>query len=76
MKALELIIGQMGHVGFVIPWVYHFLSRLQTLLTKARNRRLITINDMCKKDVALMQSILDNAIRGIDMNLLAFYTPD
>ncbi len=25
-KALESMIGQMGHVGFIIPWVYHFLS--------------------------------------------------
>ncbi len=31
-KALELTIGRLGHVGFVIPWVFHFLSRLRTLL--------------------------------------------
>jgi hypothetical protein len=25
-KQLESMIGQLGHVGYVIPWVYHFLS--------------------------------------------------
>ena len=25
-KELDTTIGRMGHVGFVIPWVYHFLS--------------------------------------------------
>jgi hypothetical protein len=31
-KTLELAIGCMGHVGFVIPWVYYLLSRLRSLL--------------------------------------------
>jgi hypothetical protein len=31
-RALESMIGQLGHVGFVVPWVYHFLSHLWTLL--------------------------------------------
>jgi hypothetical protein len=31
-KALKSTIGLLGHVGFVIPWVFHFLSRLRTLL--------------------------------------------
>ncbi len=32
-KALESTIGQLDHVGFVIPWVFHFLSCLRTLLS-------------------------------------------
>jgi hypothetical protein len=32
-KALKLTIGQLGNIGFVIPWVFHFLSRLRTLLS-------------------------------------------
>ncbi len=31
-KALESMIGRLGHISFVIPWVFHFLSRLRTLL--------------------------------------------
>ncbi len=34
-KPLELMIGCMGHVGFIIPWVYHFLSCLRLLLAGA-----------------------------------------
>jgi len=75
-KDLESTIGRMGHVGFIIPWVFHFLSRLRSLLARAQNRRVITIDDTCKKDLALMISILDKARKGIDMNLLAFRSPD
>ncbi len=32
-KALKSTIGQLGHIGFVIPWVFHFLSHLRTLLS-------------------------------------------
>jgi hypothetical protein len=34
--------------------------------------RFIAINDKCKKDLELMQSVLEKAKEGIDMNLLAF----
>jgi hypothetical protein len=30
---LVLMIGQMGHISFVIPWVYHFLSSLHAPAT-------------------------------------------
>jgi hypothetical protein len=29
---LKSTIGRLGHVGFMVPWVYHFLSWLQSLL--------------------------------------------
>ncbi len=32
-KQLESTIGRLGHVGYIIPWVYHYLSRLRTLLS-------------------------------------------
>ena len=38
--------------------------------------RSIKINEICAKDLELMQSILDKAKKGIDMNLLAFRSPD
>ena len=74
-KALESTIRQLGHVGFIIPWVFHFLSRLRTLLARARNRRVITINKKCKNNLTLMLKILYKAMRGIDMNLLASAPP-
>jgi hypothetical protein len=75
-KALELTIEQMENIGFIISWVYHFLSHLRTLLTQAWNRRFITIDKMCKNNLALIQLALNKTIEGINMNLLAFCTPD
>jgi hypothetical protein len=75
-KPLELTIRRMGHVGFVIPWVHHFLSRLRSLLAQAENKRTISINEKCVRDLELMQGNLDKAKQGIDMNLLAFRLPD
>ncbi len=71
-KQLESTIGCMGHVGFVIPWVYHFLSRLRSLLVRAMNRRVVSIEEKCIKDLELMQKILDKATKGIGMDLLVF----
>jgi hypothetical protein len=75
-KKLESTIGHLGHVSFVLPWVYHFLSRLQFLLQRAANRRWIRIDEKCLKDLELMLEVLDTAKKGIDMNLLAFRSPD
>jgi hypothetical protein len=38
--------------------------------------RSIKIDEICVKDLEFMQSILDKAKKGIDMNLLAFWSPD
>ena len=75
-KALESTIGRLGHVGFVIPWVFHFLSRLRTLLGRAQNRQTIALNEECKRDLVLMLKLLEKAKGGIDMNLLGFRSPD
>ena len=75
-KQLESTIGRLGHVGYIIPWVFHYLSRLRTLLLRARKMRSIKIDEICVKDLELMQSMLDKAKKGIDMNLLAFRSPD
>ena len=70
-----MTIGCLGHTGFIIPWVYHFLSHLRSLLAQVWNRRVISINKKCIKNLKLMQTILDKAKNGIDMNLLAFRSP-
>jgi hypothetical protein len=75
-KALKLTIGKLGHVGFVIPWVFHFLSHLRTLLSRACNKRAITIDKNCKNNLVLVLKILDKSKGGIDMNLLGFRSPD
>jgi hypothetical protein len=75
-KALESTIGQLGHVGFVMPWVFHFLSCLRTLLSQTCNKRVIMVSKDCKNNLVLMLKILNKAKGGIDMNLLGFRSPD
>jgi len=75
-KDLDTTIGRMGHVGFMIPWAYHFLSQLRSLNCRSKNRQFITVNDTCMKNWELMKEILAKAKNGIDMNLLAFRAPD
>jgi len=75
-KQLESMIRRLGHVGYIIPWVYHYLSQLHTLLAWAGKMQSIKINDTCAMDLELMQQILDKVKKGIDMNLLAFRSPD
>ena len=48
----------MGHVGFVIPWVCHFISPHCYLHYCIKIRRFITVNDTCMKDLELMKDIL------------------
>jgi hypothetical protein len=75
-KALKSTIGQLGHIGFVIPWVFHFLSHLRTLLSRACNKQAITVNKNFKNNLVLMLNILNKEKGGIDMNLLGFCSPD
>jgi succinate dehydrogenase/fumarate reductase cytochrome b subunit len=42
-NALKSTIGQHNHVGFVIPWVFHFLSCLRTLLSQASNKEQLLL---------------------------------
>jgi hypothetical protein len=60
-KDLETTIKRMGQVGYIIPWVHHFLSRLCSLHFRSKNRRFIIINKMCMKDLELMTGISTKA---------------
>ncbi len=75
-KQLESTIGKLGHVGYVIPWVYHFMSQLQSLLSCSGKHRQIKIDDKCIRDLNLIQEVLDKTKNGVDMNLLTFRSPD
>ena len=75
-KALESTINGLGHVGFVIPWVFHFLSCLRILSRCAQNRQTIALNEECKNDLVLILKLLEKAKKGIDMNLLGLRYPN
>jgi hypothetical protein len=53
-KEPETTIGCLGHLGAIVPFVYHFLSRLRDLQWRATNRRLIDIPQTCRNDLELM----------------------
>jgi hypothetical protein len=75
-KQLETTIRWLGHVRYLIPCIYYFLSQLRSLLSQAGKQQLIKINNKCVSDLVLMQAVLDKAKNGVDMNLLAFRSPN
>jgi hypothetical protein len=42
-KEPETMIGRLGHLGAIMPFVYHFLSRLRNPQERATNRHTIDI---------------------------------
>ena len=74
-KELETMIGRLGHLGAIVPFVYHFLSRLRDLQWKATKRRSIAIPKPCRDDLELMLTFLHKAFTGIYMNLISFRRP-
>jgi hypothetical protein len=60
----------------VLPFVYHFLSRLQEWHHKSKNKRYpTTMPTECRLNLGLMVTFLDKAHAGIDMNRLSFRRP-
>jgi len=75
-KELETLIGRMEHLGVIIPFVYHFLSRLREWMHRSRNKRFPTsLSTECRLDLGLMLQFLHKAREGIDMNLISFRRP-
>ena len=75
-KDIETLIGRLGHLGVVIPFVYHFLSRLREWHHRSRNKRYPTaLSTECRLDLILMLKFLDRARDGIDMNIISFRRP-
>ena len=73
---LETLIGRLGHLGVIMPYIYHFLSRLRDWQFKAAKRHHPTpMSSACRLDLELMQTFLLKAYQGIDMNLLTFQRP-
>jgi hypothetical protein len=75
-RQLETIIGRLGHLGAVIPFVYHFLSRLREWQYRSSNKRHPTaMSTECRLDLELMLHFLNKANAGIDMNIISFRRP-
>jgi hypothetical protein len=71
-KELETLIGRLGHVTIIIQHAKHFMSRLRALMHKAKNRRSIKLNEESEEDLRFHLSLLENAYKGISMNLITY----
>jgi hypothetical protein len=75
-KELETMIGQLGQLSAIIPFVYQFLIRFRDLQQKAMKRRSIAISQPCWDDLELMTLFLEKeAFMGVNMNLISFRHP-
>jgi hypothetical protein len=59
LNELEQLIGRLSHLGVAVPFVHHFLSRLQDLHHSSKNWRGVPLLDKCKKDLKLMLHFLE-----------------
>jgi hypothetical protein len=71
-KELETLVGRMEHVGYLTPFMKHFLGRLHrfkdTIVSKGLRYRRFRAK--IKDDLHTHKSFLDQARQGISMNLL------
>ena len=72
---MEKNIGRLVHMGLVLPFVHHFLSRLRELERRAKNRRQIKVTEIYAEDLKLMLFFLDKANKGVDMNMIVYRKP-
>jgi hypothetical protein len=72
---LETNIGRWVHLGQIIPFIHHFLSRLRSLLRRLENNRRLNINEQCKADLEFLQTALEKCRNGVDMNTIAYRRP-
>ena len=73
---LEILIGRLGHLGTIVPFVHHFLSRLRKLQWKAKGKGHSTkLNTICQEYLLLMIQLLTKLHEGIDMNIIAYRQP-
>ena len=72
---LEQNIGRWVHLGQIIPFIHHFLSRLRFLLRKAEKKRMVVINENCVADLEFLQTTLKRCRNGMDINTLTYRRP-
>ena len=71
-KELEVTIGRLNHVGFIIPLARHFLSRRRMALYAAQHRCHTSLRPAQLADLCLWLRFLWHAHAGINLNLLTF----
>ena len=75
-KELETLIGRLGHVTLILPYSKHFMSRLRSLMYRAKHKRTVNLPEEVKEDLTFHAKILFIAHKGISMNLLTYRKVD
>ncbi len=68
-------IGRWVHLGQMLPFIHHFLSRLCFLLWHLEKKRQLKLNEQCIADLEFLQSALKQCRDSIDMNTIAYRRP-
>jgi hypothetical protein len=69
---LELNIGRWVHIGKIILFVHHFLSRLRFLMQQAKKKRRIYINEVCQEDLQFLLHVMKTCAAGVNLNSAAY----
>jgi hypothetical protein len=72
---LETNIGRWVHLGQILPFIHHFLSRLRFLLWRLEKRRQQNLNQQCIADLKFLGLALERCRDGVDMNTIACRCP-
>ena len=74
-KKIEETIGRLAHLGFIIPHVHHFMSRIRELDRMSQSRRRIPITAFYRADFELILEFLYLARYGVIMNTIVYRKP-
>jgi hypothetical protein len=75
-KRLERCIGRFVNIGMILLYAHHFLAGMQTSLKKAKKRQsAIEIPAQVNMDLVLIDNVITQANKGVDMNNLAHQLP-
>ena len=78
-KELESMIGRLNHASFVIPLSRHFLNEIRRKCERVPNhhkaRQTVRLNEHEISDLRLWVEFLDQARKGISINILTVRTP-
>ncbi len=68
----EMNIGRLAHLGQIILFIHHFLSRLCFLLRCLEKKKKVEINKKCIADLHFLQFVLKKCRDRVYLNAIAY----
>ena len=73
---LDQMVGRLNHSSFVLPFARHFMGRIRALLIPRRHKNcMIPVQNEAREDLALWDTILQRANKGVSINLIVTREP-